>query len=955
MTVIMNRQYIIKSILASLLVIAASAGTALAQADSLDRKVPSAMFGVSPLTNTAAISTVEGDDLYHTPAVNVSNSLVGRLPGLTLNQGSGHPGMDDASWLIRGVGSHGFAGFNTAKIFIDGFEVNRSYFNSLSPSEIESVSILKDGAATTLFGDRGANGIIWVETKRGEAGPVRVSANVRSGLQMPTVIEKPLGSYDYAWHYNIAASNDAGAWSPVYDNAALTAYRDGNGIDTDWWGEAMRKNGYFVDGDVSMNGGNEWARYYVVLGYLDQQGLFNVRNDRDKTSNTDFQRFNVRANLDINIGKIFEAKVDLGGKLYNSSFPTDGVDGIMNSLTTYPNNIYNIYDDTDRTHWSGTQVYPNNPVAALKARGYRLEKDRILQANFTLKEKLDFITPGLYLSQAFSLNNATASSQNRTANYVRWFGGAPDQTTDRDEPILAGGYGSDGMQDWKQGEISAGYKRSWGKHSLDAVAGAHISAYKGDGYFSFKNNYLNYRGKVHYDYDGRYVAEVALSTFGNDGFAAENRWKVYPAVSGAWVISGEEFMKDSRTVDLLKLRASFGMSGSSDSEATANLSMFADANGRFLYKEYYTTANILGQFFTGASTPNGQSSLVPMFYPNRDAHSETSYKYNVGIDLKMWNGRFNLSADAFLDRRTDILTWDQTIMKYYGWNDAVLNIGEMTNRGFELAANWADRAGDWSYSLGGAVSFNRNKILESGEVPTTYDYNAYTGRPYGTAIGLVSDGLYGTEDFNSDGTLVDGIAVPLFGDVQPGDIKYRDIDGNGFVDNDDVTKIGNPVYPEWTYSFRAQVAYKGFDLDVLMQGTAGASVSLLTQFNERVVPFVGDKTIYKFADNAWAYYPDQNIDNRDGATYPRLTLEENLNNHRESSFWMRSLDYVKIRHIELGYTFKVDGMTNLRVYANAANPFTFSKLKRELGIDPENLNSYYPSLKSYTLGVSLSF
>jgi hypothetical protein len=397
------------------------------------------------------------------------------------------------------------------------------------------------------------------------------------------------------------------------------------------------------------------------------------------------------------------------------------------------------------------------------------------------------------------------------------------------------------------------------------------------------------------------------------------------------------------------------MSGSTDSYATGNLTMFSDANGRFLYKDYYSTYDPLGSFYTGESTPGGQGTLIPMFYSNKNAHAETSYKYNLGVDLTMARGRFNLVADVFLDQRKDILTYDGNIMKYYGWNDAVLNIGEMNNRGFEVMADWSDKVGDWSYSLGAMVSFNRNKVIRMGETPTTYDYNARTGRPYGTIIGLVSDGLYGTDDFDANGALASDSPVPLFGDVQPGDIRYKDLDGNGFIDDNDVTAIGKSGYPEWTYSLRAQAGWKGFDLDVLVEGVAGASVSLLGSNYSQVVPFINNATIYSIADNSWAYYPDQGIDNRANATYPRLTLEASQNNHRTSSFWVKSLSYVKVRHIELGYTFKVRGMSDPRVYLNATNPFTFSRLMKEYDIDPERLGVGYPALSSYNLGIALSF
>ena len=235
--------------------------------------------------STAAVSTVSGDDLYHIQSANLSNTWVGMLPGLTVLQGNGAVGYDNAQWLIRGVNSYGSGAWNSAKIFVDGFEVNSEYLVSLSPSEIESVSILKDGAALAIYGDRGANGVIKIETKRGKIGPATVSANVRYGATTPNVINKPLNSYDFANLYNQAVSNDNGmVWTPKYSDDQLAAYKNGTGVNVDWYDEVLRDSGSYMDGDVIFNGGNENARYNVNLGYLNTQGLFNTKNT-DKTKN----------------------------------------------------------------------------------------------------------------------------------------------------------------------------------------------------------------------------------------------------------------------------------------------------------------------------------------------------------------------------------------------------------------------------------------------------------------------------------------------------------------------------------------------------------------------------------------------------------------------------------------------------------------------------------------------
>ncbi len=923
-------------------------------ADSL-RTVPGALFETSQVRTTGAVSTVGGETLRKNTGTNLTGMLAGQLNGMTLFQGSGEPGNDTAGWLIRGIGTYGSAGYNTAKIFVDGFEVNANYIAYLSPTEIESVSILKDGAALTLFGDRGANGVIWIETKRGKIGPAQVSASVRFGLQQATVLAKPLDSYGYASLYNQAVSNDAGRWAPFYTNSQLDSYRNGTGTDVDWYDETLRNAGYTIDGDVAFRGGSQVARYNVTLGYLNQQGLYDVKNN-DSQSNRMYERYSLRANLDFTILKFIDARVDLGGRIERSKRPNIATDDLFYNMARYPSNIYDIYDDAEQTRWSGTSIYNSNPVASTHALGWRQNQSRYLQGNFVLTEKLDFITKGLYLSESFSFNSHTNSGYSKTRNYARYHNGIRT-TTDEDTSLQASGYGSDGMEDWKQGRITLGYSGQFGRHALDGAVNFHLSAYNGDGYFSYKYRYANLNGRINYSYDDRYVAEFGFSYFGNDAYAPGNRWTFYPSISAAWVLSNESFLKNSEAVDLLKLRVSVGQSGYSDSGATSALSNY-DSNGRYLFKDFYTDSYV-GSFYTGQNEGVWQSSLVHMFMSNPEAHAEKSMKYNVGIDASLF-GKLHLTADLFLDKRTDILTLDNSMPGYYGKNYYFSNIGKMTNKGFEVSALWSDQRKEWGYAVSGSVSFNRNKIDYMAEVAPAYAYNAQTGRPYGTLIGLVSDGFYDIDDFEADGSLKSDLPQPMFGAVQPGDIKYRDLDNSGFVDQNDVTKIGKSPVPEWTYTFGASVNYKGFDFSFLMQGIAGASFNLLDNAVQTRA-FVDNGNAYPIAQGAWAYYPEQGIDNRANATYPRLTTQSNENNYRLSSFWVKSRNFLRVRNIELGYNFKhmaklrAAGISNLRIYLNVTNPFTVSKLMSDYDIDPELLSYRYPVLKSYNVGVSLTF
>ena len=917
--------------------------------------VPEVLFGGDKKLSTYAVSSTSGAELYKTPTSNLSNTFPGKLAGLTVIPGSGEVGNNNASWLIRGIGSYGVGGFNNAKIFVDGFEVNSNYMVYLSPTEIESVSVLKDAAALTALGERGANGVIWIETKRGEIGKSKVTAQVRYGSQAPTVVNKPLESYKFASLYNQAISNDMGAWSPVYSDAQISAYQNGQGTNVDWYDEVLKDAGSYLDGDVTFNGGTAQARYNVTLGYVNNTGLYDVENT-DETSNLNYSRYNVRTNLDFKLLEIFEARVDFGGRIEHRKRPNFGTSNLMSVLSRYPSNIYNVYDDEEMENYSGTAIYNNNPVASIQSLGWASNKARTLQGNFQLKVLMDFITPGLYMTPAFSFNAYTLSTYSKTKNYARYFNGETT-TTDQTTSITASGYGSAGMEDWKQGKFTIGYDQQFGKHAISSALNFHTSAYNGDGYFSYKYHYVNYNGKVNYKYDNRYVGELSFSYFGNDAYADGKRWSFYPSVSGAWIMSNEEFLKGSSAVEFLKMRASVGRSGSSDSGATSALSSFS-SNGRFLFKEYFTSSYV-GAFYTGATSGTWQSTLVPMFISNTDAHAEKSTKYNLGIDAGLFEG-LNLTAEVYLDKRTDVLTLDNSLMSYYGKNYAFSNIGEMTSKGFELSAVWNDKVGEFSYSLNGMVSYNTNNIDYMAEVAPAHDYNARTGRPFGTFIGLEADGFYDVSDFNADGSLVDGISVPAFGVVQPGDLKYKDLDNNGVVDQNDVTAIGKSIYPEWTYSFGASANYKAFDFSIFFQGIAGASVNLLDNWNQTVA-FVDNGNAYPIAEGAWAFYPEQNIDTRSTATYPRLTTQSNDNNYRTSSFWIRNRNYLKVRNIELGYNFcenkniDLKGINNLRVFVNVVNPFTWSKLLDEYDMDPESIYGGYPSVKSVNAGVSLTF
>ena len=907
--------------------------------------VPGRAFYTTAITNTAAVATVKGTDLDKTVSPNFTNTWAGQLTGLYINESNGMP-AGSADWLIRGFGSYGIARVSIAKLYVDGFEVDADYLKCLSSMEIESVSVLKDAASLATFGMRGANGVIWIETKRGKTGKPTISAQFRGSLQQPANVNKALDSYHFASLYNQAVSNDNGRiWTPYYSQEQLAAYQNGTSPNVDWYKEVLKDRGDYIDANMKFNGGNENARYNIVLAYADHSGLLNVDNsaaNQGTVSNLNMNKFNLRSNFDLNLFNFFEAKIDLGGRIENVKNANYSINSLMSNLAHYPANIYFPYDDKENTHYSGTSLYPDNPVGSINGLGWQSARLRILQGNFTLKERLDFITPGLYLKEGISFYSRTISTYNKTRNYARYHNGETT-TTDQTTSITASGYGSGGMESWKQYLVSLGYEQQWGKHALLSAVGLHASDYQGDGRFNYKYHYLNYNGRVNYVYDDRYVGEFGFSYFGFDAYAPGNRFGFYPSVSAAWIISNEAFLKENKVVNFLKLRASAGKTGSADTdESTGNFG----SNGRYLYQQYYYYT---GGFNSGLTTPyTWNSGLSPIFIANPDVFAEKSMKYNAGLDLNLFK-KISLTLDAFLDKRSDILTFDQTQMDYYGRNYYMKNIGKMTNKGMEGSITWKDKAGSVEYALFGMASYAKNTIDFMGEVPTAYPYNAFTGRSLSTKIGLVADGFYQLEDFDADGSLKQGLPIPTFGSVQPGDIKYKDLDKSGYIDETDVDEIGKPFYPELFYSFGGNLKYKGFDFSIMFRGSTGSSVNLMS-YPEQFIAFMDNRNAYPVAQGAWAYYPGQGIDTRAAATYPRLTAASNSNNYRTSSFWIKDNDYLRIQYIELGYS--ISGAA--RFFLNVTHPVTWSKLLKDYNMDPESYFGY-PFVQSYTLGVSVTF
>ena len=897
-----------------------------------------AMQAQSPLNvpeelSTLSTSSVKGEQLLKMPTTNFTNSLFGLLPGLTVLQGGG---MNNASLNIRGLGSYNYP---SVTYFIDGYQ---SDFILLSPSEIESITVLKDAAALAPFGMKGAHGIVWITTKRGTEGKPVVGVDFQTGVQMPTVLSKPLSATEYAQLYNEAYSNDAGAWTSFYNIPNDVKYN------TDWYDKVLKKSALFDRQDVSIRGGSANTKYFVLLGHAGNSGLYASKND-DSHSSGRFDQYLVKANLDFSMLKIFEGNVNINGRIEDRKSPNYNEYKLWQNLASYPNIIYPAQNPNGS--FPGTAIHPDNPYASIRSLGIKQLHDRTLGANFNLKEKLDFITPGLYIQQGVSLSSWTRGTRIVSRDYSRMFNGVA-QTTHRDSNYKVNDDWGTNQWNRLQFLLGAGYAREFGQNTFQTVVNYLQYVYNIDdnlnGKAGLNNNYAyqNIGGRVFYDWNKRVSAEFGFAFGGSDNYKKGNRFGFYHALSAAYQVFNEQHPSANANINRLKLRASVGTTGND-----------VYNEGRYLYERYYGSYGG-GGFATGNDDPSWHSAIGLKYVPNEHIFAEKAYKYNVGAEAKFFN-KWDVMIEAFLNKHEGIISPDYSISSVFGATPPYKNIGKVTNRGFEVSTLYSNAAGKLTYSIGANASFAKNKIDYMAEYDATSESSAQTGRSIGTRFGYEATGFYDINDFDSNGNLLPSLPKPSFGNVAPGDVKYRDLNGDNRIDPADKTEIGKSYLPTLTYAGTLNLGYEGFDLGVLVQGVQGREVNLLDDARQKTVAFENNGNVYAIAKNRWAYYPAQGIDTRSSAQYPRLSLLSNNNNTQPSTLWIKKANYLRVRYIELGYSVPkrmLDeiGVSKLRIYVNAANPFTFSSLLTDYDLDPEVLSGY-PALKSVTMGVSLKF
>jgi TonB-linked SusC/RagA family outer membrane protein len=909
---------------------------------------------------SGSISSVTPKQILQAPVSSVANALAGRASGIIAVQRSGEPGRDIADIFIRGVGT--FAGGTAANplILVDGVERPLS---GIDPYTIESFNILKDASATAVFGVRGANGVIIITTKTGEKGKPQFSFSSNAAWQNPIRLPKQLGAYDYAVLRNEAESNDNGPTARKFSDWDLERFQKKDDPyfhpDVNWMDYMLKKYAPQQQYNLNVSGGGQDNKYFVSLGFLNQDGAYKLGDFfKDFTANPNYKRYNIRTNFDFNLSKDLTVAIKASSEIGNSNYSASNTSDIFGTIFS-ANPIMSpiVYDGKMVRNVEGLASWQisNTPLYQMLSQGYNTNYHSRLNTNLSARYRLDAITKGLALRGMVAYDSYYLQQVKRTKQIPMYdLKRNPAATNFQDSivPIAVvnqyegpTNFNSEAFSKNRKwyGEAALEYSRTLGRHSVSGlVLGTMERYYDGGNQLPF--NYEGLVGRATYNYRNVYFADVNMGYNGSENFAVGKQFGFFPSVSAGYVISEEKFFPKSKVVDYVKLRGSYGTVGNDKIQGSRFLflpSSFALGN------TYYFGLNHTPM------TGYRESSLG-----NPNVSWEKAVKLNVGIDLKLIKEKLTLTGDYFTERRNQIL-WRLNVPVTFG-NAGLIspyNIGEAKNKGFEIELGFKDNIAskDIRYWVNANYTFARNQIVYMDETPQLYPHLYYTGSRIGQTKGLVADGLYNTWEEVLDPkrpkSKWEGAGL------RPGDVRYKDITGDGIIDENDVTNIGDPNIPEIIYGASTGISWKGFEISVFFQGAGNVSTYLQ---GEGAWPFIaGTKTAFENAKESWS---QQRYESGAAISLPRLTASPDANKHNylRSSYWMRDASYVRLKNLEIGYSFKAQtlkriGMKNLRLYLSGQNLYTWTKLPYFDPEIPSSNGAVYPMTRVFNIGANIQF
>ena len=888
------------------------------------------------------------------PVRDLTSAIAGRLAGVVAYQRGGAPGSDAADIFIRGIGTFSSSP-QTPLLVVDGVP-DRS-INNIDPEDIESFTVLKDASATAVYGTRGANGVIIIITKQGKSGKPAINAEINQGTSKFTELPKFLDGPSFMTLYNEGLTMRGR--TPLYTEERIAKHISGEDPDiypnVDWYGTLFNKYGNNNRATLNVRGGSDNATYYISAGYYGEVGMFKRDEVQSYNSTLKMDRFSFTSNVGVNITKTTKLDLGVNGFITNINQPGYGVNELFALATSSaPHIIPTRYSNGQWPQLPGTLP---SPLMALTQSGVTTTYNNTVRSNLKVAQELNMITKGLNFSALFAFDVNVNNNLNRTRTVQTYFGNTRDTEGNLITAISTAGTNDLGYGYTRYGdrrfysEAALNYSRKFGDHDVSGLAlfnqsdysdaTARVTTYKG----AIPYRQRNFVGRATYGYKDRYFVEGNFSYSGSDNFVPSKRYGLFPSIGAGWIVSKESFFEPVKDViSHFKLRYTYGISGNSSNNInTPDL--------RFLY---LTT---IGTGYGYTFGEPGSTRSYDGYGESRiggDVKWESSYRQNLGIELNFLKDDLQFIIELFKERREGILLPNYVIPYNSGFtvgNIPYNNIGKTRNKGIDATMNYTKNFGDQSFfSFRGTFNYNKNLAVFDGLPPWRYDYLNRIGQPISQRFGYIATGLFQTQEE------VDNAAVQS-GDVRPGDIRYKDLNGDGVINSNDQTGIGYGAVPRIVYGLNFGGGYKKFDISLFFQGAALVDFNYAGGFG--TTPFSQGPSygnMYTSVNDRWT--PD-NPNPR--PFYPRLSTNQDITtNYYTSTWWVQRADYIRLKSAEIGYNFdnkflsKV-AIKRLRLFANGTNLLTFSKWKLwdpELG---DGRGASYPNITTYNMGLRANF
>lgn len=937
----------------------------------IDEVVVTGTGSQKKLTLTGAVTTVD-PELLRTPTASLSNSFAGVVPGVFARQTTGNPGDNVSEFWIRGVSTFGAGA--SALVLVDGFERD---INDINPEDIETFTVLKDASTTAIYGSRGANGVLLITTKRGRDGKTRINGKVEYSYSTRTKTPEFVDGSTYARMMNEAL--ESRNMAPAY--SADDLYLLDNQLDPEIfpnvnWMDLLLKDGApTFRANVDVNGGGANARYFASVSYVEEGGMYNSDSAlKDYKTNANYHRWNYRMNFDLNITKTTLLKIGVAGALEKQNQPGSIYDEVWTSLMGYNSIATPVKYKNGRWGSQGSGNH-NNPWVLVTQYGYNEIWKNTINTTAELTQDFGFITPGLSAIVRYGYDIYTDNGNKHwkapegwQAERLRDSNGELVFTKKVDEQLMiAKPYANGQKKEFFEAEIH--YARNFGLHQVGAIL-----KYTQDGTTNnSQNDYVNQSstdpiqqmnidfqrtiqgidrrhqglaGRFTYGYANRYFVDFNFGYNGSENFAKHNRFGFFPAYSAAWNLGEEPWIRKAAPwIDMFKIRYSYGKVGND------YLSTRFPFQGRFMTDD--NDRYIFGDFGTSNYTYNGISYLM---LANKDITWEVARKHDIGIDFYLFGNKFSGTIDYFRETRDGIFMTRNYLPQIIGVSNSQqpsANIGKVRSTGVDGNLAYTEKIGQVNLTVRGNFTYSKSKILEYDEQYSHYAYSRNSGFRVDQARGLIALGLF--KDYDDIRYSPDQSALKGDFEIAPGDIKYKDVNGDGKINDNDIVPIGSTTKPNLIYGFGISAQWKGFDFNVLFQGVGESSF------------FINGFTVYPFSEGSWGNILTDVVGNYWSlgknedihAKYPRLTYGNNSNNNRASTYWLRDGSYLRLKNLEIGYTLPkafVSSMhiQNVRFYFMATNLLTFSEFDLW---DPELGSSngqQYPLSRTFTLGMTIN-